>query len=586
MPSFCVKCGSPFSEGQAFCAVCGERRNEPVSAEPQKQFCTGCGALLTGSSTFCTKCGTAVAVQSRGTAPAASAAVGAAAAASSAPVIQGSGMSSAAATPQVAMPGIAATPAANAGTQSWSTAPAASVAAAPAPAQQKKSPLAKILVAVVGLFALFLIGITGTCFYVGYRVKKKAEQVEQAYKQASQGQTAGASGQGQPDANPDMGKLLGAISQGLSQAKSGNPDMAKMMGAIGEALQTTQGGPTETRPAGSCPTGDQASFDAYLKAAAAATIPFEPGMTLTSIWTPGNSRQDIETIKTVKSIQGNTVEAGAMRLQENQPPGARTLCIADLLSAREYETGWGSNNPQTIPGATMFSVSRAIFSDLKAGQPAAFTYYEALNRPGGYALQALSKGTLSRVEPSDVPYSIIVNGDSKQLPVIHARGQLGKDTFEARVLDDPANPLVLDFADVSGTFRIAYVKITFPVKKEVEQQLAQTGRAEIYGIYFDFNKDTPRPESAPVLKEIAQALKDNPGWKLEIGGHTDNVGGDDYNLNLSQQRAQSVMQSLTTQYGIAADRLTAHGYGASQPKATNDTVEGRALNRRVELVRQ
>jgi outer membrane protein OmpA-like peptidoglycan-associated protein len=153
------------------------------------------------------------------------------------------------------------------------------------------------------------------------------------------------------------------------------------------------------------------------------------------------------------------------------------------------------------------------------------------------------------------------------------------------VLDDVANPLVLNLKVLNQPFHLTYVKVTFPEKKEVEQQLAQTGRAEIYGIYFDFDKGTPRPESAPVLKEIVQALKDNPSWKLEIEGYTDNVGGDAYNLSLSDRRAQGVMESLVSQYGITADRLTAKGFGATQPKAPNDTVEGRALNRRVELVR-
>ena len=153
------------------------------------------------------------------------------------------------------------------------------------------------------------------------------------------------------------------------------------------------------------------------------------------------------------------------------------------------------------------------------------------------------------------------------------------------MLDDVANPLVLNFKVPNSPFHITYVKITFPKKKEVEQQLAQTGRAEIYGIYFDLNNATPRPESAPVLKEIAQALKENPSWKLEVRGHTDNVGGAAYNLNLSDERAQGVMHSLVTQYGIAADRLVAKGFGETQPKTTNNTIEGRALNRRVELVR-
>jgi outer membrane protein OmpA-like peptidoglycan-associated protein len=130
------------------------------------------------------------------------------------------------------------------------------------------------------------------------------------------------------------------------------------------------------------------------------------------------------------------------------------------------------------------------------------------------------------------------------------------------------------------------VKIDFPVEKKIEQDLAQTGHAEIYGIYFDFDSANLRPESDPVLKEISEALTNNPDWKIKIDGHTDNKGADDYNLRLSQRRAESVKQALITTYGITEDRLTPEGFGASRPKAPNDTPEGRALNRRVELIKE
>jgi outer membrane protein OmpA-like peptidoglycan-associated protein len=73
---------------------------------------------------------------------------------------------------------------------------------------------------------------------------------------------------------------------------------------------------------------------------------------------------------------------------------------------------------------------------------------------------------------------------------------------------------------------------------------------------------------------------------LAINGHTDNVGGDQSNLNLSRRRAAAVKDALVTRHGIAADRLTTAGMGRSQPKDTNETLEGRAQNRRVELVRR
>jgi outer membrane protein OmpA-like peptidoglycan-associated protein len=181
---------------------------------------------------------------------------------------------------------------------------------------------------------------------------------------------------------------------------------------------------------------------------------------------------------------------------------------------------------------------------------------------------------------------VIVNGERKDLPTLHVKGALGTHEYEAWILDEPANPLILNIIRPKDGWHITYLKITFPVEKKIEQELEQNGRAEIYGIYFDFNSATLRPESDPVLKEISEALKHNPNWKIKIDGHTDNVGGDAYNQRLSERRADSVKQALTTKYGITADRMQPEGFGASRPKAPNDTVEGRALNRRVELVRE
>ena len=105
----------------------------------------------------------------------------------------------------------------------------------------------------------------------------------------------------------------------------------------------------------------------------------------------------------------------------------------------------------------------------------------------------------------------------------------------------------------------------------------------MYGIYFDFNQDTIKPESEPVLKEIAQAIADRPDWKLTIVGYTDNIGGDKYNLDLSQRRSASVKRALVERYHVDGSRLSTAGYGDSSPIDTNDTLEGRARNRRVEL---
>lgn len=104
------------------------------------------------------------------------------------------------------------------------------------------------------------------------------------------------------------------------------------------------------------------------------------------------------------------------------------------------------------------------------------------------------------------------------------------------------------------------------------------------GIYFEFNKATIKPESYPILDSAAQILKDNPKIIVEIQGHTDNIGSDEYNKKLSLRRAQAVVNYFVQKHGIDIKRLRAVGYGEEKPIADNATEEGRALNRRVEFV--
>jgi outer membrane protein OmpA-like peptidoglycan-associated protein len=119
----------------------------------------------------------------------------------------------------------------------------------------------------------------------------------------------------------------------------------------------------------------------------------------------------------------------------------------------------------------------------------------------------------------------------------------------------------------------------------LEKALADNGTVDVYSIYFSFNSDGIRDESQPTLKDIVEVLHRHPAWKLKVDGHTDNIGGDEYNLALSKRRAAAVKDALVKQYHIEAGRLVTDGYGASRPKDTNDTLEGRARNRRVELVK-
>jgi OOP family OmpA-OmpF porin len=127
-------------------------------------------------------------------------------------------------------------------------------------------------------------------------------------------------------------------------------------------------------------------------------------------------------------------------------------------------------------------------------------------------------------------------------------------------------------------------KLSFGAE-ELKKELDASGRVAIYGIYFDTNKASLKPESITALDGIVKAMINYPDLVLEIQGHTDNTGTDAINQKLSQQRAETVRSYLLL-FGVDGARLTAAGYGSSKPVAANDTDEGKAKNRRVELVKK
>lgn len=120
----------------------------------------------------------------------------------------------------------------------------------------------------------------------------------------------------------------------------------------------------------------------------------------------------------------------------------------------------------------------------------------------------------------------------------------------------------------------------------MKSDITATGHTPIYGVYFDTGKAVIKPESSGTLSEIVKLLQANPSMKLHVVGHTDNVGTAAANMELSKQRAAAVVNALVTQYHVAASRLDSTGVGPFSPVATNRTEEGRAKNRRVELVEQ
>ncbi len=138
----------------------------------------------------------------------------------------------------------------------------------------------------------------------------------------------------------------------------------------------------------------------------------------------------------------------------------------------------------------------------------------------------------------------------------------------------------------SGSGKRAQATVTLTGTATITKKTFTTQkRIRIYGIHFDVDSAHIQPRSEPVIADIATTMKQNPGLRFQVEGHTDSDGGAAYNLGLSQRRAQSVVDDLVTRYKIARGRLVAKGFGLTKPVAPNTTATGKAQNRRVELLR-
>lgn len=127
-------------------------------------------------------------------------------------------------------------------------------------------------------------------------------------------------------------------------------------------------------------------------------------------------------------------------------------------------------------------------------------------------------------------------------------------------------------------------KIEIVKADKLAEKIGVDGRIALYGIEFDYDSAVVKASSAPQIAEVAAFLKSNPEASVLVVGHTDMTGAFDYNRGLSERRAAAVVAKLTGGHGISADRMFAVGVGPASPIATNRTEEGRAKNRRVEIV--
>ena len=342
-------------------------------------------------------------------------------------------------------------------------------------------------------------------------------------------------------------------------------------------------------PGADCPDpGPSGAADSA--AQAAARIPVKVGLTLSYTWRAAEGDYDHECLTQVTSIDARSVMTASscpVGAKRKIMHSSRRLCRADLMDSHLYVTETYDKLPDVLRGALQFSLAESSFASLKHDGRTPHRYLAVEGRPDSLlVVEADVDGTLVSEGPGT--FKLIINDSVVEVPTIEAthRNDRKHELIRVKVLDDARFPMMLDYYHPGDRFFITYTKVSFPTEHQLEQQLATEKRVDVYGIYFDVASDSLRPESAPVLREIAAALAAHPEWKLTINGHTDSVGTAASNLDLSKRRSATVRRALAEQYGIDGARLSTNGYGASQPKSTNATPEGRARNRRVELVRE
>jgi outer membrane protein OmpA-like peptidoglycan-associated protein len=152
--------------------------------------------------------------------------------------------------------------------------------------------------------------------------------------------------------------------------------------------------------------------------------------------------------------------------------------------------------------------------------------------------------------------------------------------------DNPSNHRTVVYEEVLEMQPMQSGQVQVMDASALQKALASSGKVALYGIYFDTDQAQVKPESKAQLDAMAKLLSSNPSLKVYIVGHTDNQGQFAHNADLSQKRAEAVVQTLTSTYHVAPARLTAKGIASLSPVAANSDDAGRAQNRRVELVQQ
>jgi outer membrane protein OmpA-like peptidoglycan-associated protein len=291
----------------------------------------------------------------------------------------------------------------------------------------------------------------------------------------------------------------------------------------------------------------------------------------------------------------------------------RVVSAADLASAPMQILGFHVDDPPRVAGATALGPSLNVTRALVQKGAAAYSF-------SLWAGRETISGTLRRSARSPVKFPVLLNGTRVELDAIHATGQMALGNavrpFETVILNHPRYPISLRIAygprdggfPFTPDFLREVVRIDLPTQvgasaagggaggrtgtgagtgsgggSVIADALSKACRVELSGIYFDFNQATLKPQSEHALKQIASALGATPR-RFTIEGHTDSIGSDSYNTDLSTRRAAAVRAALVRDHNVDGARLTTAGFGERRPIESNETLSGRARNRRVELV--
>lgn len=320
-------------------------------------------------------------------------------------------------------------------------------------------------------------------------------------------------------------------------------------------------------------------------------VPYEAGLRLS--WAAYiQGEPDYESILLVSSVEGDDA---LFRIAWNRGADRQWKAVERHLSRRERQLGRSFYQYAEEKGANEFRgyafamTTQSVLKDLKEKGSAevAFLLPEVARTP--------HRGTLARVGDGPEPFTILLDGEGVTLPAIRASGKLTNPTTsweevttEFLFLDDPQAAWALEsrvqYRGGEGGKRLVRIA-THAATDLLEEELREECRASVYDLYFATGSAELDDASTPTLQRIAEILTSNPEWQLSLEGHTDSIGSPESNLELSQRRADQVRQALEAKYGILAGRLSAEGRGETQPIDDNGTPEGRARNRRVELVR-